>query len=68
MKNRWTNFGLWTAIFAFIPILCEGFGVSIIPHNYSDIVQCLLAILVLAGIINNPQTKNKFFLDDIEHK
>lgn len=64
MENRLRNFGLWAAIFAFIPIVCESFGVNIIPANYELLIQGLLSILVLAGIINNPTTKNHFYLDD----
>lgn len=54
MKNKWKNYGLWASIFAFIPLLLEGFGVNILPENYNEICKALLGILVLAGIISNP--------------
>lgn len=65
MNNRWKNFGLWAAIFAFIPIMCESMGIlNVIPNNYEVLIQGFLAILVLAGIINNPNTENRLYGDD----
>lgn len=63
-NNRFKNVGLWVAVAAFIPMLLEGYGLNILPNNYSDLTQTLLAILVLAGILNDPTTNNKYFLDD----
>ena len=60
--ERFRNYALWAAIFAFIPILMQGFGLDLLPDNYSEIWTALLGILVLAGIINNP-TKGKFYND-----
>ena len=62
--NRFKNVGLWVAVAAFIPMLLEGYGINILPYNYGELTQTLLAILVLAGILNDPTTENKFFLDD----
>ena len=65
MTNRWKNFSLWAAIFAFAPILLDSFGATnFIPHNYEVLVHSILAILVIAGIINNPTTNNRFLKDD----
>lgn len=65
---RWKNYGLWAAIFAFIPVLFEALGFYNIdiplPGNYEKVVVGFLGILVLAGIINNPTTQNKGFGDD----
>lgn len=66
MKNRFKNYGLWVSIAAFIPMLLQGFGLDILPANYSEIANSLLGILVLAGIISNPQTENKGYLDDVK--
>lgn len=60
--NRFRNKALWLSIFAFIPMVCQGLGAHIIPENYSDIVNSLLSILVLAGFINNP-TEGNWYLD-----
>ncbi|SHH76113.1 Uncharacterized membrane protein [Caloranaerobacter azorensis DSM 13643] len=62
--NRWKNYGLWAAIFAFIPMLLEAFGLDVLPTNYEELWKALLSILVIAGIINNPTTENKGFADD----
>ena len=62
--SRFKNYGLWVSIFAFIPMLLKAFGVDIIPANYDEIVSAFLGILVLAGIISNPTTNAKWFLDD----
>lgn len=66
--NRFKNYGLWAAIFAFIPILVDSLGTYdinlILPDNYAKLIQAFLGILVLAGILNNPTTANKGFKDD----
>ncbi|WP_442878374.1 holin [Clostridium sp.] len=62
--SRWKNYGLWIAIASFIPLLLQGFGLDYLPGNYDQIVNSLLGILVMAGIISNPTTETKWFLDD----
>ncbi|WP_138203271.1 holin [Haloimpatiens lingqiaonensis] len=62
--NRFKNYGLWLSIFAFVPLLLESFGLKVLPKNYSEIVNSFLGILVIAGILNNPITQNKGYLDD----
>lgn len=65
MSNRFRNYGLWIAIAAFIPMVLRATGLShIVPDDYNTLVQSFLGILVLAGIISNPQTENKGFMDD----
>lgn len=70
--NRWKNYALWASIFAFIPLLLDGLKVyninAVLPPNYAVLVKAFLGILVLAGIISNPQTDNKGFLDDTKTK
>lgn len=62
--SRLKNYGLWVAILALIPLILKQFGVYIIPEEYTQITTAILSILVLAGILNNPTTENKGFLDD----
>ncbi len=62
--KRFKNYGLWVSIFALIPLILEGFKIHILPDNYSQIVTAILSILVMAGILNNPTTKTKGFIDD----
>lgn len=62
--GRLKNYGLWVSVAALIPMLLQGFGVEILPDNYQTIATSILGILVAAGILNNPTTDNKGFLDD----
>lgn len=62
--NRFKNYGLWVSIAAFIPMFLKGIGYDILPTNYNEIVNSLLSILVVAGILSNPQTESKGFSDD----
>ncbi|MGL5243728.1 MAG: holin [Sarcina sp.] len=62
--SRFKNYGLWVSVAAFIPLALQGFGIKILPENYKEITTALLSILVLAGIISNPLTQNKGYLDD----
>jgi uncharacterized membrane protein len=61
--NRFRNYGLWLSIAAFIPLAVEAFGIKILPENYDEIVNSLLGILVVAGIIHNPE-KGRWYLDE----
>lgn len=63
-KSRFRNYGLWVSIAALIPMLLEGAGVDILPDNYNAIVNSILSILIILGLINNPTTECKWFLDD----
>lgn len=62
--SRLKNYGLWVAILALIPLILKQFGIYIIPEEYTQITTAILSILVMAGILNNPTTENKGFLDD----
>ena len=66
--NRWRNYGLWLSIAAFIPLLLSSFGFNVLPANYQEIISAFLGILVMAGIINDPNTSRKWFLDDSDTK
>lgn len=65
--NRFKNYGLWVAIFSFIPLLTEAladYDILIkLPGNYEKLVTALLSIFVLAGIISNPK-EGKWFSDE----
>lgn len=63
-NSRWKNYGLWVAIASFIPLVLQGVGLNILPANYTEIINALLGILVMAGIISNPTTSGKWFQDD----
>ena len=59
--------GLWVSIFALIPLILNAFGVKIVPEEYTEITNAILAVLVAAGIISNPTTTAKWYLDDKEN-
>ena len=62
--SRFRNYGLWVSVCALVPMVFKAFGVDMLPENYNDIVYAILSILVMAGILSNPTTSNKGFLDD----
>lgn len=62
-NNRWRNYGLWLSIAAFIPLFLSALGIQVVP-NYQELVNAFLSILVMAGIISNPNTTSKWFRDD----
>jgi uncharacterized membrane protein len=67
-KNRVKNYGLWVAIFAFVPLLVEALSdysvFIILPGNYDKLIIALLGILILAGILNNPTTEDHGYKDE----
>lgn len=63
-SSRFKNYALWISVFSLIPLILEAFGLNIIPQNYNEIVTAILSVLVMAGIINNPSTESKWYLDD----
>lgn len=67
-SSRFKNYALWVSIFSLIPLILESFGLDIMPKNYSEIVTAILSVLVMAGIINNPSTECKWYLDDQKKK
>lgn len=67
-KTRLKNYGLWLAVIALIPMLCQSAGLNVLPTNYNEVATAILAILVMLGIVNNPTTENKGFSDDKEEE
>ncbi|MFR5264338.1 holin [Clostridium sp.] len=64
IKDRLRNYGLWISVAALIPMVLKGFNINILPENYDQIIIAILSILVMAGILNNPTTECRGFLDD----
>lgn len=62
--SRFKNYGLWVSIMALIPMILSAFGVKIIPEEYRAIANTILSILVALGIISNPTTEAKWYIDD----
>lgn len=64
MSNRLKNYGLWTAAAALGLMIVQNSGVQILPEQWDAYVNSILGILILLGIINNPDTENPGFKDD----
>jgi uncharacterized membrane protein len=47
-------------------MLLQSFGINTLPENYEEATRAFLWILVMLGLVNNPTTVNKGFLDDKE--
>lgn len=62
--SRFKNYGLWVSIFALIPIILNSFGLKVVPDEYQAISNTVLTILVALGIISNPTTECKWYIDD----
>lgn len=68
MKARLRNWGLWTSVAAFLPILAVSLGTydinMVLPGNYDKLILAVLGIMNLLGLINNPTTSSSGFRDD----
>lgn len=62
MNTKWKNYGLYASIAALIPLICEGFGIDVLPKNYQEIITSVLGILVLLGVVSSPE-KGKGYID-----
>lgn len=57
--QRFKNYGLWVALFALIGLVVNDFG-WLAPAQYEEYVNAILAVLVAAGVVSNPE-KGKGF-------
>jgi len=64
MQNRLKNYGLWTSLAALVFMILQNSGVNILPEDWNSYVNSILGILILLGIVNNPDTENHGFQDD----
>lgn len=64
IKKRVKNYGFWVSIIALIPMVCQVLGITSLPKDYAASCNAVLAFLVAAGILSDPTTDNKGFLDD----
>ena len=62
--SRFKNYGLWVSILALIPMLLNLFGIKVVPEDFKEISMAILSILVTLGIISNPTTECKWYIDD----
>ncbi|MCY8231625.1 holin [Priestia endophytica] len=52
--KRFKSYTLWVAVSAFIGMFVQDLGIDIAPERYTNYVDSILYILVLAGIISSP--------------
>lgn len=64
LTNRFKNYGFWLSLLALVPMVCKVFDVQIPESEYDTLVNSLLTFLVAAGIVSNPTTSNKWYVDD----
>jgi len=64
MDNRYKNYGLWMSLASFVFLIIQENGFQITPEKWDVYINSILSILILLGIINNPNTKNRGFSDD----
>ena len=62
--SRFKNYGLWVSVLALIPMILSAFGVNVVAEEYQAITNVVLSILVALGILNNPTTNCKWYVDD----
>lgn len=62
--SRFKNYGLWVSLLALIPMVLQSVGINIVAEQYSTVTNHILGILIALGILSNPTTANKWYLDD----
>jgi uncharacterized membrane protein len=67
MREKFKNYGLWVAIASLGLLFVQDFGIAITPEKYNVYVNTILGILVLLGVISNPNSGSGFE-DDEEDK
>jgi uncharacterized membrane protein len=63
-KNRFQNYGLWVSLTSLLFLVLHGMGLEIVDAYYDRAVDFILGMLVLFGIVNNPTTTHRGYLDD----
>lgn len=65
MKKRLKSYHFWVYVSAFILLVANTLGLSIVEEEYNKIVNGLLGLLVMLGVLttepvtnDNPDTKN----------
>ena len=65
LMKRILNPTVFTSIISQIVILLTMFNINVDTQQVSLAVTAITTILITLGIMSNPDTKNKTFLDDI---
>jgi uncharacterized membrane protein len=57
--KRFKNYGLWLALSALIGLILNDAGL-VTPEKYSEYANYIFAVLIAAGIVNNPASGSGF--------
>jgi uncharacterized membrane protein len=57
--GRFKNYGLWVAIAALVGLFVNDMGL-LAPEQYDQYVDAILAVLIAAGIVSNPNAGKGF--------
>lgn len=64
IRSRLRNYGLWVSVASLLLLVLQNFGVNMVAANYNALVNALLAVLAGLGVINDPTTESRWYLDD----
>lgn len=64
LKKRMKNKAFWISLIALAPLVAKTFGVELVQDEFDQLANALLAVLVAAGIVNNPTAGTGFMDDD----
>ncbi|MFC7440357.1 phage holin [Laceyella putida] len=64
LMKRLGNWGFIASSVAFAALVARLFGVEFVGEDVQTTVDVVLSILVALGLINDPTTNNKGYLDD----
>lgn len=65
IKNRFRNKTFLLALAAFVALMSKQFNLFELPPNYDEIVNAGLGLLVMLGIVSNPQEAVKEDIEEI---
>lgn len=63
-QSRWKSYVLWSSIIAQLLVLADALGLwakfGIERSVFTVVIDCLLQLMVIAGVINNPTDKARW--------
>ena len=64
MQNRLQSKVVWVSVASLVLLILKNYGLldnlGLTVESYNEIVDSIVAILVLFGILNNPNSKDNF--------
>lgn len=63
-SNRFNNMGLWLAFAALLFLILQDLGFTLNSERFDQYVKLGSQILIMLGIVNNPTTSNRWYVDD----